>query len=64
MGTVNSGKTDGIFTSLLFYYLFIEEDQLCTVCQSHLEEGQTFAAWPCPGGHLYHLDCILMSMRS
>ena len=39
--------------------LFTEE-ATCSIFKNILEVNEKFAAW----SHLYHLDCILMSMRS
>ena len=36
----------------------------CTICQTNLDEGEAYSVWPCAGGHEFHNECIVMSLRS
>ena len=40
------------------------EEVLCTICQSLLEEGETYTVAPCEGGHQFHEDCLIQQLRT
>jgi hypothetical protein len=36
----------------------------CTVCLDKFDIGQHYAEWPCPGGHVFHYQCMLEVLRA
>jgi predicted RNA-binding Zn-ribbon protein involved in translation (DUF1610 family) len=42
----------------------VKKQTECTLCQEDLKRNDLYAIWPCPGGHLFHYDCMLKSLRT